>query len=61
MNERPRQPAKDDTPDLQTQLEGILNAVWASEEEWRLDDRITLALSVERKKRLQQEEEELER
>lgn len=61
MNERPRQPANDDTPDLQTQLEGILNAVWASEEEWRLDDRITLALSVERKKRLQHEEEELER
>jgi hypothetical protein len=58
MNEKPRQQRKDDTPDLQTQLEGILDAVWASEEEWRLDDRISLALAVERK-RARREGEEL--
>jgi hypothetical protein len=51
MNERPRRPGSDDPPDLQTQLEGILDAVWASEEEWRLDDRISLSISVERVRR----------
>ncbi|HEX4213413.1 MAG TPA: hypothetical protein VIA06_08830 [Candidatus Dormibacteraeota bacterium] len=30
--------------DLQTQLEEILNAVWAAEAEWRLDDRIEISL-----------------
>ena len=63
MDEKPSQPKMDDTPDLHTQLEGILDAVWASEEEWRLDDRISLSLSVERVRRDdgKKEEEELER
>ena len=30
-------------PDLQTQLEDLLNQVWMSEKEWRLDDRISLS------------------
>ena len=30
-------------PDLQTQLEDLLNQVWVSEKEWRLDDRISLS------------------
>jgi hypothetical protein len=30
-------------PDLQTQLEELLNAVWAAEANWRLDDRLDLA------------------
>jgi len=35
-------------PDLQSQLEDLLSAVWAAEEEWRLDDRIDLALRIRR-------------
>ena len=34
-------------PDLQTQLEDLLNQVWVSEKEWRLDDRIALAVALE--------------
>jgi hypothetical protein len=33
-------------PDLQTQLEDLLGAVWAAEEEWKLDDRIDLAVQL---------------
>jgi hypothetical protein len=32
--------------DLQTQLEAFLDAVWAAEANWRLDDRIDLALGL---------------
>ena len=35
-------------PDLQSQLEDLLSAVWTAEEEWRLDDRIDLALRIRR-------------
>ncbi len=35
-------------PDLQSQLESILDQVWESEAEWRLDDRIALAIRVSR-------------
>ena len=35
-------------PDLQTQLEELLAAVWAGEEDWRLDDRIDLAMKLRR-------------
>jgi hypothetical protein len=35
-------------PDLQTQLEALLDAVWDSEANWRLDDRIDLALGEKR-------------
>ena len=51
MATNPSKPRKDETPDLQTQLEGIFNAVWLSEAEWRFDDRIALSLAVERKRR----------
>ena len=36
-------------PDLQTHLEDLLNTVWEAEANWRLDDRIDLALSREMK------------
>jgi hypothetical protein len=35
-------------PDLQTQLEALLDSVWDSEANWRLDDRIDLALGEKR-------------
>ena len=35
------------TPDLATQLEAILASVWAAEQEWRLDDRISLSVDLE--------------
>ena len=34
-------------PDLATQFETILACVWEAEEEWRLDDRISLAVDLE--------------
>ncbi len=33
-------------PDLQTQLETILHAVWLAEADWQLSDRIDLATQV---------------
>jgi hypothetical protein len=33
-------------PDLHSQLEDLWNAVWAAEKEWRLDDRLSLAVKV---------------
>ncbi|HEX6547570.1 MAG TPA: hypothetical protein VF134_02370 [Candidatus Dormibacteraeota bacterium] len=30
--------------DIQTQFEGLLDAVWKAEANWRLDDRIDLAV-----------------
>jgi hypothetical protein len=35
-------------PDLQSQLEGLLGMVWEAEANWRLDDRIDLALGKRR-------------
>lgn len=35
-----------DLPDLHSQLEDLWNAVWAAEKEWRLDDRLSLAVRV---------------
>lgn len=35
-------------PDLQSQLESLLDEVWKAEAEWRLDDRIALSLASER-------------
>ena len=43
---RPAGPAS--TPDLHTQLEELLNAVWDGEANWRWDDRLDLALKVRR-------------
>jgi hypothetical protein len=39
-------PRRQAHPDLQTQYEDLLSAVWAAEEEWRLDDRIDLAVQL---------------
>ena len=36
-------------PDLHTQLETLLHQVWECEAEWRLDDRIDLALHQPRR------------
>ena len=33
-------------PDLATQLEALLDAVWEAEANWRFDDRLDLALGV---------------
>jgi hypothetical protein len=48
MATRSPRPRNDDPPDLQTQLEAMLDAVWTAEDDWRLDDRIELSLAVER-------------
>jgi hypothetical protein len=37
-------------PDLHSQLEELRMHVWACEAEWRLDDRIDLALKVKRRR-----------
>jgi hypothetical protein len=36
----------DELADLQAQLEALLHQVWAGAAEWRLDDRIHLAVRV---------------
>ena len=36
-------------PDLHSQLEGLLDTVWESEANWRLDDRIDLATKSRRR------------
>jgi len=36
-----------DGPDLQTQLESLLDEVWNCESTWRLDDRIALAIKID--------------
>ena len=33
-------------PDLQSQLEGLLDAVWLAEENWRFDDRLDQAIRL---------------
>lgn len=38
-------------PDLATQLEAILAGVWAAEAEWRLDDRISLSVDLDARRR----------
>jgi len=39
--------ARSDTPDLQTQLESLLDQVWQSESDWRLWDRVDAAVKLE--------------
>lgn len=47
--QRPARSAQaSDTPDLQSQLEALFHTVWNAEENWRLDDRIDLALGQRR-------------
>jgi len=41
-------PDAETAPDHQTQLEELLNTVWDAEANWRLDDRIDLALGKRR-------------
>ena len=43
---KPRRPQTE--PDLQTQLESLLDEVWNCESTWRLDDRIALAVKVDK-------------
>jgi hypothetical protein len=45
---RPAVPDTTDGPDLQTQLESMLDCVWRAEAIWRLEDRVSLALRFER-------------
>ncbi len=44
----PATPRPIETPDLQSQLEAILDGVWEAEANWSLDDRIDLALGKRR-------------
>jgi hypothetical protein len=37
-----------DAPDVQTQLETLLDQVWRCEAEWRFDDRLDLATRLGR-------------
>lgn len=46
-----RRRAASGPPDLQSQLEGLLDAVWESEDNWTLDDRIDLATGTRRRNR----------
>ncbi len=48
MNRNRTSTATVETPDLATQLEAILDAVWEAEDNWRFDDRLDLALGVRR-------------
>jgi hypothetical protein len=44
----PTAPRPTTTPDLQSQLEELLDTVWDAEANWRLDDRIDLSLGKRR-------------
>jgi len=44
-------PKRKANPDLQTQFEDLLSAVWEAEEEWKLDDRIDLAVRLGSRKK----------
>ncbi|HLQ60935.1 MAG TPA: hypothetical protein VK131_03635 [Candidatus Acidoferrales bacterium] len=45
---RRRPQPKPAVPDLHSQLEELLGAVWGAEANWRWDDRLDLALKVRR-------------
>lgn len=40
----PPQPRDPRVPDLHSQLEGLFDAVWEAEENWRFDDRLDQAV-----------------
>lgn len=42
-----RSKARSDAPDLHTQLESLLDQVWQSESDWRLWDRVDVAVMLE--------------
>jgi hypothetical protein len=48
MNAERWEPRPEPPPDLQTQFEEVLHAVWAEEERWRREERIDLALRLVR-------------
>jgi hypothetical protein len=48
MNAERWEQRSDAPPDLQTQLEAVLHAVWAEEERWRREERIDLAVRLVR-------------
>lgn len=37
-----------DAPDLPTQLESLLDCVWKAEAMWSLEDRVSMAIRIER-------------
>jgi hypothetical protein len=39
--------SRSDAPDLQSQLESLLDQVWQSESDWRLWDRVDAAVRLE--------------
>lgn len=48
MNADRPAPQPEPPPDLYTQLEAVLHAVWAEEERWRREERIDLAVRLVR-------------
>jgi hypothetical protein len=48
MNAVRSEPRPEPPPDLQTQLEAVLHAIWAEEERWRREERIDLAVRLVR-------------
>lgn len=53
LNTRPQpgEAPKAGDPDLQSQLEELLDSVWESEANWRLDDKIDLATKTRPRRR----------
>lgn len=47
MSKAPKQMGSGDASDLQSQLEEILMTVWASEANWRFDDRLDLSIAAD--------------
>ena len=47
-SQAPTMPAPSAGPDLQSQLEAILDAVWKAEADWRFNDRLDMALKAKR-------------
>jgi hypothetical protein len=41
-------PGAEPPPDLQTQLEAVLHAIWIEEDRWRREERIDLAIRLVR-------------
>lgn len=41
---KPVVPSSEELAELETQLEDLLDVVWRCEREWRLDDKIALAV-----------------
>ena len=46
--------SKSGAPDLQSQLESILDQVWKSEADWRLWDRLDAAVALETRRERRQ-------